>query len=392
MPRRGVKLDSNLVKIKLEEITVPEWARRIYRDYLEESVMNRGVIVPIVVARVPNGRRNKYILVDGHGRYLMAKKRGDEYIYARIVPVEKEEDALLLAIELEFTRRPWSVQYTYEVIQELLKRGFDKKKIAEILHISRTTLYRYLWLSEMPEELLELFFSEALPLRAAEYIKKTLDAIEKSDISEDEKQKAKSELIQNIMRRPHDYERICLATQKAIKWLEETAKELAQAKKQREETEKPLEEARQLVERLEEAERKLEEELKTAEEAVERAKGAVSLVPASEIRVPETVEEKPVEAKPEEKEEKEEEKEEKEGKPEWVCKLEEMLKATGLNIRVIWLSTSNEVMISYSTEGHNYFTVVAKTPLQLRDEVRSLLYTLQDVLNVLNEYFGSQTE
>ena len=175
MPTKKYRVSPQTVLIKLDAITVPEWARKIPREYLEESVKARGVIAPIIVARIREGNEAKFILVDGAGRYELAKQQGVEEIPARIVDVQSEDEALLLAIELEQTREPWNVEYTLKVIQELLNRGYTKTKIAEMLKISRSVLYRYLWILEFPEYIREYFIAGKLPIKAAETIKQGID-------------------------------------------------------------------------------------------------------------------------------------------------------------------------------------------------------------------------
>jgi len=179
MPRKGWSPSADLGMVDIDVIEIPPWARKLPRDYLEESIQERGVIEPILIAAVPNGsgKRNKYILIDGHGRLELARKRGDKKIPARIVKLNSEEEALLLAIELEQTRAPWSLEYTLSIIQELLSRGYSKTKIAEILKVPRSKIYRYLWILEFPEEVRKAFIEGKLPIRAADTIKSTINLI-----------------------------------------------------------------------------------------------------------------------------------------------------------------------------------------------------------------------
>jgi len=142
-----------LVFVEIDKIEIPEWVRQTERDYLEESVKERGVLMPIILARLPDGR---LLLVDGMGRLQLAKERGDKKIPARIIQVSQETDAILLSIELEKTRKEWSHAYTLRLINYLIDKGYTKKKIAKILKISRSVLYRYLYAAEMYQELRKL--------------------------------------------------------------------------------------------------------------------------------------------------------------------------------------------------------------------------------------------
>jgi len=176
MPTKKYRVSPDVVKIKIDAIEVPPWARKIPREYLAESVQARGVISPIIVGRLRAGKEARFILIDGAGRLEEAKKRGEEEVPARIVDIESEEEALLLSIELEQTKEPWSLEYTLEVIQELLNRGYSKQKIAEILKIPRSKLYRLLWIMEFPEEIKEKFISGEIPLRYADEVQKIINA------------------------------------------------------------------------------------------------------------------------------------------------------------------------------------------------------------------------
>ena len=147
------KEKEELVFVEIDKIEIPEWSRNVERNYLEESVRERGVLIPVILAKLPNG---KLILVDGKGRIELAKARGDNKIPARIIPVKTETEAILLSIELEKTKREWSNAYTLKLITSLIDRGYTKKKIAEILKISRSVLYRYLYAAEMYQELHKL--------------------------------------------------------------------------------------------------------------------------------------------------------------------------------------------------------------------------------------------
>jgi len=140
---------SDLQYVEISQIEIPSWAREIPRDYLKESVEARDVIVPIVLADV-NGR---LILVDGRGRLELAKAKGLSKVPARIIKVDSEEEAILMAIELEKTKKEWANSYMLKLIKHLLSKGYSKTKIAEMLKISRSVLYRYLYAHEILENI-----------------------------------------------------------------------------------------------------------------------------------------------------------------------------------------------------------------------------------------------
>ena len=189
---------------------MPEWARDIPRDYLAESVQSRGTIVPIVVAKIKGDRSGKYILVDGRGRLEQAIQAEEKWILARIVQVENEEEALLLALELEQTREPWTIDYTLKIIHKLEEMGLSRKEIAEKLMIPRSRLYRILAIEEIEKYNVGVardIKEGKLPLRAAEKIKQAIDTLRKMK-REDEI----GNLLARIARTPSNYENIIADT------------------------------------------------------------------------------------------------------------------------------------------------------------------------------------
>jgi len=178
--KRNYWVNGKLVMIRTDAIIVPEWARETERDYLEESVKAREIIVPLIVGRIrPPEGAPEYILIDGKGRLDLAKKLGIKEVPCRLVDINSEEEALLLALELEETKKPWSLQYTLNVLKRLLDMGLSKQEIAEKLKISKSTLYRLLWLLEFPDDIKNLFISGALGLRNADIVHKALEVVGK---------------------------------------------------------------------------------------------------------------------------------------------------------------------------------------------------------------------
>lgn len=174
-------MSNDLIYLDVDQIEVPSWARSIDRAYMEESISGRGIIKPLIVAKVGD----KYLLVDGVGRLEVAKKNNITKVPCRVVEVESEDQVLLLAIELEYTKKTWDLEYTFRVIQELEKQGYPRTEIAKILRIPRSTLYRIITIMELPRELeylKQLFLKGALPLRAADLIKEALNILSKSKI------------------------------------------------------------------------------------------------------------------------------------------------------------------------------------------------------------------
>jgi len=245
MPRKGWSPSADLGLLDINVVEVPRWARSLPRDYLEESIKDKGVIEPILVAAIPNGhgRKNRYILVDGKGRLELAKKLGHSRIPARIVKLNSEEEALLLAIELEQTRATWSLEYTLSIIQELLSRGYSKTKIAEILKVPRSKIYRYLWILEFPEPIQKAFIEGKLPIRAADTIKGTINLIR------EKKPQLEQEFWEELGWQPEYYVKICNQYYQAV------SEEFKEVEEEEEEAPEEITEAPE-EEKKEEAEEK----------------------------------------------------------------------------------------------------------------------------------------
>ncbi|RLB08976.1 MAG: hypothetical protein DRG59_03640 [Deltaproteobacteria bacterium] len=266
MPSKKYKVSSQLVEIDPRAVEVPSWARKIAREYLEESVESRGVIVPIVVGRLKQGSQTRFILIDGHGRLQIALSQGIELIPARIFDIKDEREALLISIELEKTREEWSLDYTLNVIQELINSGYKKTEISKILKVPRNRIYRLLWIAEFPEHLQEYFKDGTFPIRLADELHSIIEEV------------GEETFMKKFLWYLEDFE-----PTKAIRATIDSLKKIKMSEPEIEEV-------------LEEEEEKITPEAETVPAGTEQ-----KLIPASEIEVPEEVEE--VEVVEEEEEE-----------------------------------------------------------------------------------------
>ena len=266
MPSKKYKVSSQLVEIDPRAVEVPSWARKIAREYLEESVKERGIIAPIVVGRIREGNKTRFILIDGAGRLSLAVEKGLDLIPARIFDIESENDALFLSIELEQTKEPWSLEYTIKVIKELLDKQYTKTVIAKLLKIPRSKVYRLLAIASFPEKLQRFFLDETYPIRLADEISALM------------KEVGEETFMKKFLWYLEDFE-----PTKAIRATIDSLKKIKISEPEIEEV-------------LEEEEEKITPEAETVPAGTEQ-----KLIPASEIEVPEEVEE--VEVVEEEEEE-----------------------------------------------------------------------------------------
>jgi len=162
------KANEDFVYIPVNQIVAPLFFRvNNDREYLEESVKEHGVITPIVVRRLENG---KYRLIAGHGRFQVAKRLGIKKIPARIIHVSSDIEEIILSLEENINRKDLSVADLYNGMVELKKRRLSNDEIIKKLKISKSTLYRLLWLQEFSESVRNMFLDEEIPLRAADFV------------------------------------------------------------------------------------------------------------------------------------------------------------------------------------------------------------------------------
>jgi len=173
------------VKIEVDKIEIPRFlkVREKSRNYLAKSLKKVGRIVQIpVVAKIGD----KYLLVDGIGRFLELKKQGAREVEVRVLSECRDEvEASLLAVELNTAVMPLSFRDLVEISRHLLETlSVDeaKKKLREKTSISRTKMLRIFTLLELPRKLQELFFKYNLPENILDIIHKHREELSEEDI------------------------------------------------------------------------------------------------------------------------------------------------------------------------------------------------------------------
>ena len=150
-------------------------------DQLVESVKERGIITPITLRKKEDGR---YEIVSGHRRKHACELAGLETVPAEIKELTRDE-AILLMVDSNLQRSvilPSEKAFSYKMRLEAMNRQgtrsdltfspMDKKyrsgqEIAEIAGESQAQVYRYIRLTELVPELLELVDHGKIALRPA---------------------------------------------------------------------------------------------------------------------------------------------------------------------------------------------------------------------------------
>ena len=208
--REGLTLE----EVYVDSIEIPDWARKINRDYLHESLSERGIIYPILLGRLPDGR---LLLIDGMGRLEWYKMQGIKKIKAFVIDVRDEEEAIKICIEVNTVRKNLSKEYIYQLIigmkRRLVRGETTRKELAKALRTSESMVYRYLYLETFPDSVREAFLRDYLAMYAIDKIVKARNAGVRMGVIE--------RMIQKILDAGLDKE---TATQTLIDFLERAIK------------------------------------------------------------------------------------------------------------------------------------------------------------------------
>ena len=139
---------------------------------LIESVQQQGIMTPLIV-RPLEGTTNEYEIISGHRRFRAAQKAGLAEVPAFIRPVSRDEAAIML-VDSNLHREhllPSEKAFAYKLKMEAINRQgnrsdltssqvatkFDSAtEIGKQSNESRDTVYRYIRLTNLIPELLEL--------------------------------------------------------------------------------------------------------------------------------------------------------------------------------------------------------------------------------------------
>lgn len=149
---------------------------------LVESIKKRGAITPATVRQKEDGR---YELVSGHRRKKACELAGFETLRCEVVELTRDE-ATILMVESNFQRSqilPSEKAYAYKMRLEAMKRQAGRpskenlspagtnlrtdEQIALECGDSRNQIHRYVWLTNLVPELLELVDEGKIKMRPA---------------------------------------------------------------------------------------------------------------------------------------------------------------------------------------------------------------------------------
>lgn len=223
-------------------------------DQLIQSIRDNGLITPITLRQKEDGR---YEIVSGHRRRKACELAGFDTVKAEIKELTRDE-AIVLMVESNFQRSvilPSEKAFSYKMRLDAMNRQGQRtdltfspvdKKLSSSKELSKTTgesqaqIYRYIRLTELIPQLLELVDEERIALRPAveiSYLSKTeqetlAEAIALTDSTPSHAQtiimrkysaegKLTPEVIKVMMReeKPNQKEKISIRTDKLRRYI-----------------------------------------------------------------------------------------------------------------------------------------------------------------------------
>lgn len=149
----GVIAKIEISKIKPNPYQPRETFDRVSLEELKQSIIEKGVIQPITVRRLPGGM---YELISGERRVRASTEAGLTHIPAYIIEVESEKELLELSLIENIQREklnPIEIAKAYQrLIDEL---GYTQEEIAKKIGKDRTTVTNFIRLLKLPEQIQE---------------------------------------------------------------------------------------------------------------------------------------------------------------------------------------------------------------------------------------------
>lgn len=149
---------------------------------LKGMIERDGQLQPIAVREIQGDPDHEYELVFGHRRHavslLLDAEREDGFKVRAIIDAEAADEAILgLHMHQENEREDPSAYEVGKGLEYMIAHGYakDATELAEKLDVARANVYRYLFLADLPQEILDAFGDErAISLRWADGLRAAL--------------------------------------------------------------------------------------------------------------------------------------------------------------------------------------------------------------------------
>lgn len=125
------------------------------------SIQEYGIQQPLVVSEVEDGR---YIILDGHRRYICAQKLELDVVPCRVYPKLPVGQFETLRYEIQNNRRPWKPLERAEALKTIKEamRFENNKQLAEHIHMSEASVSNSIQLAKEKSTFLEMMASYGL--------------------------------------------------------------------------------------------------------------------------------------------------------------------------------------------------------------------------------------
>ena len=121
-------------------------------EELKQSILEKGIIQPITVRRVPGG----YQLISGERRVRASVEAGLTHIPAYIIEVESQRELLEIALIENIQREKLNPIEIAKAYQRLIDEcGYTQEEIAQKIGKDRTTVANFIRLLKLPEPIQE---------------------------------------------------------------------------------------------------------------------------------------------------------------------------------------------------------------------------------------------
>jgi ParB/RepB/Spo0J family partition protein len=129
---------------------------------LKNSIKEYGIEEPLKVSEVSD---NRYIIIDGHRRYLCAQSLGMKQVPCRVYPKMPEGEFETRRYEMQNNRRPWNPLERSEALERIKNcLGLNNNhQLADYLHLSKSAVQSALQLRKQRLDYLSLMEKHNLP-------------------------------------------------------------------------------------------------------------------------------------------------------------------------------------------------------------------------------------
>ena len=155
------KQKTEFLELKIDQIELDdnqprkEYGSKLDQEKLASSISQFGLQEPLMVSQVED---NRYIIIDGHRRYLCLKELGIEKAMCQVYPKLSDGEFEARRYEKQNNRKGWKpMEKSTSLHRIMTKLGIDtNQELAILLNLSRTTVSNSLQLRDQKLEYLEL--------------------------------------------------------------------------------------------------------------------------------------------------------------------------------------------------------------------------------------------